>query len=67
MRLGAGGECGNLLVSDMQPLHLSLPADGVRQAVQAVTDDSVDALDASGGECLSELISDTSCHGYSPA
>jgi hypothetical protein len=67
MRLGAGGECGNLLVSDMQPLHLSLPADGIRQAVRAVADDSVDAFHSRGGKCVHELVSDTSCHGYSPA
>jgi len=55
------------LAAGCKATSLSLPADGVRQAVQAVADDSVDALDASGGECLNELVSDTSCHGYSPA
>jgi len=38
-------------------------ADGIRQAIQAVVDDAVDALHASGGERLDELVCDDLCHG----
>src|SRR5208282_2564989 len=62
MRLGARGEGGDLLVADMQPLDLSLTANGVGQAVKAVADDAVDALDAGGCENLGELISNSSGH-----
>ena len=56
VRLGAGREGGDLLVPDMDPLDLAVAADGIGQAVQAVADDAVDPLDASGGEDVSELI-----------
>jgi hypothetical protein len=56
MRLGAGRESGNLLMSQMHPLDLSLAADGIRESVQTVADDSVDAFHAGHRECLGELI-----------
>ena len=62
MRLGAGRERGDLLVPDMDPLDLALPADGVGQAVQAVADDAVDPLDPRSGEGFRELVS----HGPLP-
>jgi hypothetical protein len=40
----------------MHPLDLALAADGVGQTVQAVADNPVDPLDASGGEDFSKLI-----------
>jgi hypothetical protein len=63
MRLGTGGECGDLLVPDMEPFDLALTADGIRQPVEAVADDAVDALDAYGGEGFDELVSYSLCHG----
>jgi hypothetical protein len=65
VRLGAGGEGSGLLVSHMQPLDLALPADRVGEAVEAVADDTVDALDAGRGEGFDELISD-GLHGLAP-
>ncbi len=56
MRLGSGREGRNLLVPDMEPLDLALPADGVGQAVQAVTDNTVNALDACRCERFRELV-----------
>ena len=44
MRVGAGGEGRDLLVPDMQPVDLALPAQCVGEPVQAVADDAVDAL-----------------------
>jgi hypothetical protein len=61
MRLGTGREGRDLLVTDMHPCDPALPADRVGQAVQAVADDAVDALDAGGREGLGELIGD-GCH-----
>ena len=54
MRLGAGRKRGDLLVPDMDPLDLALAAHRVGQSIQAVADDAVDSLDASGGERLRE-------------
>ena len=56
MRLGAGGKGGDLLVPHMQPLDLSLTADSIREPVEAVANDAVDALDAGGGESFDELV-----------
>ena len=56
MRLGAGREGRDLLVPDMEPLDLALPANGVGQAVQAVADNTVDALDARRCERFRELV-----------
>ena len=62
MRLGSGGEGGNLLVPDMQPLDFALPADRIGQAVQAVANDAVDALDACERKGLSGLVCDAFHH-----
>jgi hypothetical protein len=45
----------------MHPLDLALSADRVGETVEAVTDDTVDALDAGSGKGLDELVS------YSPS
>ena len=64
VRLGAGGEGRDFLVSDMQPLDLPLPADSIGQTIEAVPDDPVNALHPRGGEGLDELISHSLCHGW---
>jgi hypothetical protein len=56
MRFGTGRESGNLLVPDMHPRDLGLPAQRVGEAVQAVADDSIDALNARRSQNLRELI-----------
>jgi hypothetical protein len=58
MRLGSRGERGNLLVTHMDPLDLALTPDGIGQAVQAVPDDPVDALDTRNSKRFNELVSD---------
>jgi hypothetical protein len=63
VRLGPCGERGNLLVSDVQPFDFPLPANGVGEAIEAIADDSVNALDACGSQRCCELIRD-SFHGY---
>src|ERR1700733_7981577 len=50
--LGAGGEGTDFLVPDMDPFDLALPAQRVRQSVQAVANDAIDALDARRGQNL---------------
>jgi hypothetical protein len=57
-RLGTSREGGNLLMPDMQPFDLSLAAYDIGEAVEAVTDDTVDALDACERKGLSELVCD---------
>src|SRR4051812_39431868 len=56
LRLGARRERRDLLVADMDPCDFALPADCVRQAVQAVADDPVDPLDACRRERCGELV-----------
>jgi hypothetical protein len=57
MCLGAGRECGHLLVAHVNPLDLFLPSDRVSQTIEAVADDAVDPLDANGCERFGELVS----------
>src|SRR5262249_43520271 len=59
MRLGAGCERADLLMSHVDPLDLALTANGVGQTVQAVADDPVDALDSRDREGFDKLI----CYG----
>jgi hypothetical protein len=49
MRLGAGREGGDFLVSDVDPLDLSLASYGISQPIEAIAHDTVDALDPCGG------------------
>ena len=65
MRLGAGRERRDLLVPDMDPLDLALPANRVGQPVQAVADNAIDPLDTGCDEDFRELISDRLCHDRS--
>jgi hypothetical protein len=51
MRLRAG-----FLVAHVRPFDLALPADRVRQAVKAVADNIIDALDSRGGGGFGKLI-----------
>jgi hypothetical protein len=67
MRLGTGSEGGDFLVSDVDPLDLSLAPYGVSQPIEAITHDTVDALDPCGGEDLDELLSNNLCHRCSTA
>jgi hypothetical protein len=63
MRLSSRRKRCNLLVPDMEPLDLAMPADGVRQTVEAVANNPVDALNPCGGKCLDELVRYGLCHG----
>jgi hypothetical protein len=56
VRFGTGGERGNLFMANVQPRDLGLPPERVSQTVQAVTDNTVNPLDAAGGQNLSELV-----------
>src|SRR5215468_3213805 len=56
MRLGAGGKRGDLLVPHVDPLDLSLAADRIREAVEAIADDSINSLDAGARHRLGKLI-----------
>ena len=58
MGVGAGGEGGDLLVADMQPLDAARAAKRVGEPVQAVADDALDALHSGGGENLDHLVGD---------
>src|SRR5258708_5870782 len=65
VRLGARGERGHLLVPDVHPLDLALPAKGIGQSVQTIADDSVNTLDACRGQRVCELICNGT-HEWSP-
>jgi hypothetical protein len=43
-------------MANVQPRDLGLPPERVSQTVQAVTDNTVNPLDAAGGQNLSELV-----------
>jgi hypothetical protein len=67
MRLGAGGKGGDLLVPDVEPLDIAAPTDCIREPVQAIADDAVDALHARGGQGFNELVCYSYCHCFFPA
>ena len=52
MRLSSGGDRGNLLLADMDPVDLALVPDGIGQAIQAVPDDFRFGSIASISRCL---------------
>jgi hypothetical protein len=56
MRIGAGGERGNLFVADMQLGDAPVPAQRIGKAVQAVTDNSVNPLNPDGSEGLDHFV-----------
>jgi hypothetical protein len=66
MRIRPGGEGGDLLVPDVDPFDLSLSANGIGEAVEAVTDDPVDAFNSRRSKRFGELICNSSCHVSSP-
>src|SRR5229473_5335023 len=62
MRVRAGGERGDFLVPDMQPLHAAMAAQCIGEAIEAVAYDSIDALDTGGGEGFDHLVCNSACH-----
>ena len=56
VRFGARGEGRHFLVAHVNPLDFRLPANGVREAVEAVANNSVYSLNPRGRENLSKLI-----------
>src|SRR4051812_34667077 len=46
VRIRAGGEGSPLLVSDVQPRNLAVPAQAVREPIQAVAHNSINPSDA---------------------
>src|SRR6266851_5902803 len=62
MRIRAGGERGDFLVPDMQPLHAAMAAQRIGEAIEAVAYDSIDALDTGGGEGFDHLVCNSARH-----
>src|SRR5580692_11674799 len=56
MRLGAGRECGDLLVADVDPLDLALSSQRIGQPIQAVADDAVNPLNSGHRKGFGELV-----------
>ena len=65
MRLRPGGEGGDFLMAHMDPFDVAAAAEGIRDAVEAVADDPIDALDAGGRQGCGKLIGN-SCHDFAP-
>jgi hypothetical protein len=65
MRLRTRCKGGDFLVPDMDPFDLALPTKRVRQTIEAIADDAIDALDAGHCEHFRKLICDCSDHGTS--
>jgi hypothetical protein len=64
MRLGAGGEGGDLFVAHVQPFDAAAPANGVGEAVQTIADDAVDALHARRRKNFNHLVGDGLGHRF---
>jgi hypothetical protein len=47
---------------DVHPVDVIVSADGVGDRVEAVSDETVDSLDAGGCEGVDELFGDGGCH-----
>jgi hypothetical protein len=62
MRICASRESGDFLVPDMQPLNAAMAAQRIGEAIEAVTHDSINSLDTSGGEGFDHLVCDGACH-----
>jgi hypothetical protein len=62
MSLGTCRKGGDLLVPDMDPIDLSLSAQGIGKAVEAIADNAVDPPHPRRYEDLRELISYQLCH-----
>lgn len=56
MCLGTGRKGGHFLVPDMNPVDASVTADRIGKAIQAIPNDSIDALDAHLSKSVGELI-----------
>jgi hypothetical protein len=59
------GESRHFFVADMNPLDLTLFANGVRETVEAIANDSIDAFDPGGGEDRRKLFSNVRHIGFS--
>jgi hypothetical protein len=74
IRIRAGRESGDFLMPDMQALNAAMAPQCIGKAVQAVARDSVDALDARGGEVstiwsatvLAVMLSSDQVHNFGP-
>src|SRR5258708_5957122 len=66
MCFGTGGKGSSLLVTHMHPLDLALSAQRISDAVQAVTNYTVDPSHAHCSECLANLICYGSTHDFPP-
>jgi hypothetical protein len=62
MRVPAGGERGDFLVPDVQPLHAAMAAQCIGEAIEAVAYDSIDSLDTGGGEGFDHLVCNSARH-----
>jgi hypothetical protein len=62
MCFGARYECGRLFIFDMHPFNLAMLADRIGKAIEAVTNNAVDAVDAGYRDHFSELICNRLCH-----
>jgi len=58
MRFGSSRERCNLLVAYVLPLYSPLTSNSVRQSIEAISNDAVDALNAGRHKNLRNLVSD---------
>jgi hypothetical protein len=62
--LRAGGKCGHLFMPYMQPFDLFTFSDYLGQAIQRITNHSVDPLYACVHQCFDEYLSHSLCHAF---
>src|SRR5262249_25529609 len=56
LRLGARGKCGDFLMPDVDPFHFLAVMNGVDNAVQRVSNDTIDSANACNRESFDNML-----------
>src|SRR5208283_2285813 len=66
MGIGAGGESGHLLVSQMNPLNLLACANRIRDSIERIAADTVNSFDSCFHQNINKQVSYSFCHAFFP-
>jgi hypothetical protein len=66
MSLGTGGESRAFLVPHMNPFNRTIPAQGVREAIQRISHHTEHTLHAGIYQCTNHVVGSYRCHFASP-
>jgi hypothetical protein len=62
MRFSSGGKSGSFFVAGMNPFDVTAFSEGLRQTIQAVADDAVDAFHSRRMKDFGHYVRDLRCH-----